>query len=294
MFVALSSAMSRRLTNDFIELEPNTTRNSLPEVVPSVIQQNNPSINVLLTPNDLFDLTQFGINKVLNKELPVVLQVIDIMDEPPPAREKLTLFEPDGSTTFFFAENQNATVSNATRSKIVLPDGKVYVEEEEHMNTRPVFPLLHISDGVHFVQAIIRKHPLAKKCFTAGLKCGSIITVTKAKTSFFRGSIGLLEIYDFNVTQLNFEVVGNPVPFPDTTIDFFKECSTKLSWTTYPMTYSGLPGFRLVSGKWILEEDDNCSDDITTLMMMRSQFINSWTSRASNPAYIAKKQKTNN
>ena len=102
MFVALSSAMSRRLTNDFIELEPNTTRNSLPEVVPSVIQRNNPSINVLLTPNDLFDLTQFGINKVLNKELPVVLQVIDIMDEPPPAREKLTLFEPDGSTTFFF------------------------------------------------------------------------------------------------------------------------------------------------------------------------------------------------
>jgi hypothetical protein len=53
------------------------------------------------------------------------------------------------------------------------------------MNKRPVFPLLHISDGVHFVQAIIWKHPLAKKCFTAGLKCGSIITFTKTKMSFF-------------------------------------------------------------------------------------------------------------
>jgi len=98
----------------------------------------------------------------------------------------LTLFEPDGSTTFFFAENQNDDGFQCPhRSKIVLHDGKVYVEEEEHMNTRPVFPLLHISDGVHFVQAIIQKHPLAKKCFTAGLKCGSIITVTKAKTVFF-------------------------------------------------------------------------------------------------------------
>ena len=43
------------------------------EVVPSVIQQSNPSVNVLLIPNDLFDLTQFGINKVLNKELLVVI-----------------------------------------------------------------------------------------------------------------------------------------------------------------------------------------------------------------------------
>ena len=219
--------MSLRLTNDFIELERNTTHNAIPKVVPSVNQRNNPSVNVLLTPNDL-------------KELPVVLQVIYIMDEPPPAREKLTLLEPDGSTTFFFAENQNAAVSNATRSKIVLPDGKVYVEEEAHVNTRPVFPLLHISDGVPFVQAIIQKHPLAKKCFTAGLKCGSIITVTKARTSFVCGSVGLLEIYDFNMSHLNFHVLGNPVPFLDTTIDFFKECSTKLSWTMYPMTYSGL------------------------------------------------------
>ena len=53
------------------------------------------------SPNDLYDLTPFGINKVLNKELPVVLQVIDIMEEMLPAREKLTLIEPDGSTTFF-------------------------------------------------------------------------------------------------------------------------------------------------------------------------------------------------
>jgi hypothetical protein len=216
------------------------------------------------------------------------------MEETLTAREKVTMIEPDGSTTFFFAESQNPAVSNATRTKIILPNGKVYLEEEEHMDTRPVFPLLHISDGVHFVQAIIRKHPLAKKCFTAGLKSGSIITITRAVTSFFRGSVGLLEIYDFNVSHLNFHVLGNPVPFPDTTIDFFMDCSTKLSWTTFPMTYSGLPGVRLVSGKWILEEDNNCSDDVTTLMNMRSQFINNWTSRASKPPTTAKKQKTNN
>jgi DNA-binding transcriptional regulator YiaG len=59
------------------------------------------------------------------------------------------------------------------------------------------------------------------------------------------------------------------------------------------MTYSGLPGIRLVSGKWILEEDNNSSDDVTTLMNMRSQFINNWTSRASKPDSIAKKQKMN-
>ena len=70
------------------------------------------------------------------------------------------------------------------------------------MNTRPVFPLLHVSDGVHFVQAIICKHPLAKKYFTAGLKSGSIITITRAVTSFFRGSVGLLEIYDFNAVLM--------------------------------------------------------------------------------------------
>jgi len=159
------------------------------------------------------------------------------------------------------------------------------------MNTRPVFPLFHVSDGVHFVQAIIRKHPLANKCFTAGLKSGSIITITRAVTSFFRGSVGLLEIYDFNVSHLKFHVLGNPVPFPDTTIDLFKDYSTNVCWTTYPMTYSGLPGLRLVSGKWILEEDDNCSDDITTLMTMRTQFIDNWTSRASKPISTAKKQK---
>jgi hypothetical protein len=243
------------------------------------------------SPNDLYDLTPFGINKVLNKELPVVLQVIDIMEKTLTAREKVTLIEPDGSTTFFFAEAQNPAVSNAARSKIILPDGKVYLEEEEHMNTRPVFPLFHVSDGVHFVQAIIRKHPLANKCFTAGLKSGSIITITRAVTSFFRGSVGLLEIYDFNVSHLKFHVLGNPVPFPDTTIDLFKDYSTNVCWTTYPMTYSGLPGLRLVSGKWILEEDDNCSDDITTLMTMRTQFIDNWTSRASKPVSTAKKQK---
>ena len=47
------------------------------------------------SPNDLYHLTPFGINKVLNKELPVVLQVIDIMEKTLTAREKVTLMEPD-------------------------------------------------------------------------------------------------------------------------------------------------------------------------------------------------------
>jgi hypothetical protein len=80
---------------DFIQLETKATVAIQPDVVPPTNQA------MLLTPNDLCDLTPFGINKVLNKELPVVLQVIDIMEEMLPAREKLTLIEPDGSTTFF-------------------------------------------------------------------------------------------------------------------------------------------------------------------------------------------------
>ena len=280
--------MSRSLMNDFLRSDDaNPAVNNI-SVMPITMNSN-----VVLTPNDLCDLTPFGINKILfNKELPVALQVIDIIDESPPAREKLTLIEPDGSTTFFFADTQSTSLSLASRSKIILPDGKVFLEEEEHMSTRPVCPLLHVSDGVHFVQAIIRKHPLDKKCFTAGLKCGSIINITKAKTSYFRGSVGLLEIYDFNICHLNFHVLGSPVPFPDMMIDFFKDCSPKLSWTTYPMTYSGLPGVRLVSGKWILEEDHNSADDTTTLMTMRSQFISNWTSRASKQIDSVKKQKT--
>jgi hypothetical protein len=276
-----SITMSRRLMSDFLNLEENAVIHGVTEERHPTKQQSN----LVLTPNELGDLTPFGINKVLNKELPVVLQVIDIMEDFPTAKEKITLTSPGGTTTYFFADTQSS-VGNAARSKIVLPDGNFFFEEEGYVSTRPVFPLLHVSDGVHFIQAIIRKHPLAKKCFSAGLKCGSIVVVTKARTSYFRGSIGLLEIYDFNVHHLNFQVLGSPVPFPDTTIDFFKDCSTKLSWTTYPMTYSGLPGVRLISGKWILEEDDNSADDITTLMTMRSQFINSWTSKAS------KKQKT--
>jgi hypothetical protein len=43
------------------------------------------------TSDDFCDLTPFGINKVLNKELPVVLQVIDIMEKTLAAREKVTL-----------------------------------------------------------------------------------------------------------------------------------------------------------------------------------------------------------
>ena len=57
------------------------------------------------------------------------------------------------------------------------------------------------------------------------------------------------------------------------------------------MTYSGLPGVCLVSGKWILE-DDNSADNITTLMTMQSQFINNWTSRTSKQVSSVKKQKT--
>ena len=92
--------MSRRLMNDFIQLEAKATVAIEPDVALPTNQQ------MLLTPNDLCDLTPFGINKVLNKELPVVLQVIDIMEETLTAREKVTLIEPDGSTTFFFADAQ--------------------------------------------------------------------------------------------------------------------------------------------------------------------------------------------
>ena len=95
LFVLHSVAMSRRLMTDFIQLESKATAAIQPDMALPMNQE------MLLTPNDLFDLTPFGINKVLNKELPVVLQVIDIMDEMLPAREKLTLIEPDGSTTFF-------------------------------------------------------------------------------------------------------------------------------------------------------------------------------------------------
>ena len=83
--------------NDFMhDLNSNTTVNDLS--IMSLATNNT----MLLTPIALCDLTPFGINKVLfNKELPVVLQVIDIMDKSPPARKKVTLIELDGSTTFF-------------------------------------------------------------------------------------------------------------------------------------------------------------------------------------------------
>jgi hypothetical protein len=84
---------------DFIQLETKATVAIQPDVVPPTNQA------MLLTPNDLCDLTPFGINKVLNKELPVILQVIDIMEETLTAREKVTMIEPDGSTTFFFSLN---------------------------------------------------------------------------------------------------------------------------------------------------------------------------------------------
>ena len=74
--------MSRSLMNDFLHLDRNTTVNDVSVVALST------NHNMLLTPNDLCDLTPFGINKVLNKELPVVLQVIDIMEESPPASQR--------------------------------------------------------------------------------------------------------------------------------------------------------------------------------------------------------------
>ena len=98
IYVCLFSVtMPHSLMNDFLHGHgTNSDVNDL-SVVP--LPTNS---NMLLTPNDLCDLTPFGINMVLfNKELPVVLQVIDIMDKLPPAREKVTLIKLDGSTTFF-------------------------------------------------------------------------------------------------------------------------------------------------------------------------------------------------
>ena len=147
---------------------------------------------MVLMPNNLCDLTPFCIDKVLfKKELPVALQVIDVIDELPPAREKLTLIELDGSTPFFLLIPKAPLY--------LLPLGvKLFFWMEKYSWKRK------------------SKHPLAKKCFTAVFKGGSIINITKAKTSYFRGSVGLLEIYDFNVCHLNFHVLGSPVPFPDT------------------------------------------------------------------------------
>ena len=88
--VSVAVVMSRRLMNDFIQLEAKATVAIEPDVALPTNQQ------MLLAPNDLCDLTPFGINKVLNKELPVVLQVIDIMEETPTAREKVTLIEQIG------------------------------------------------------------------------------------------------------------------------------------------------------------------------------------------------------
>ena len=97
-YVCLHSVpMSRSLMNDF--LHSHNTNSTVHNLSVAPIAMNS---NMLLTPNDLFDLTPFGINKVLfNKELPVVLQVIDLIDKSPPAREKITFMEPDGSTTYF-------------------------------------------------------------------------------------------------------------------------------------------------------------------------------------------------
>ena len=100
-FCRISGHVSRRLLNDFLHLENKTTLNNKPKAVLPKNQQSNPFINMLLTPNDLRVLTPFGINKKLNKELPAVLQVVEVMEEWLPAREILTLMSPDGSTTFF-------------------------------------------------------------------------------------------------------------------------------------------------------------------------------------------------
>ena len=84
--------MSGNLMNDFLHgHDTNSAVNNL-SAVPIAMNSN-----MCLTPNDLCDLTPFGINKVLfNKELLVVLQMIDINDESPPAREKVTLIMTDG------------------------------------------------------------------------------------------------------------------------------------------------------------------------------------------------------
>jgi hypothetical protein len=109
--------------SDFLNLEENAIIHGVTEEKHPTKQQSN----LVLTPNELGDLTPFGINKVLNKELPVVLQVIDIMEDFPTAKEKITLTSPGGSTTYFFADTQNS-VGNAARSKIVLPDGKFFLK----------------------------------------------------------------------------------------------------------------------------------------------------------------------
>ena len=64
--------MSRRLMSDFLNLEENAIIHGVTEERHPTKQQSN----LVLTPNELGDLTPFGINKVLNKELPVTLEVL--------------------------------------------------------------------------------------------------------------------------------------------------------------------------------------------------------------------------
>ena len=62
--------MSHHLMTDFLNLE----ENGIIDVVTKETHPTKQQSNLVLTPNELSDLTPFGINKVLNKELPVVLE----------------------------------------------------------------------------------------------------------------------------------------------------------------------------------------------------------------------------
>ena len=224
-------------------------------------------------PNLISQLTADGIEKVINKQFPVMLQVLSAFESNEShASDKVSLILPGGHVTRFSLSNNADTACMHSLHKIVLPDGTTFIEDENSdCQAVAVRPMFHISDGNSYIQAIIRKHPLFDKCILAGLKKHCIITVTKAVTSWFHGNVGLLEIYDFSLSEVDCAIVGCPSPQKDTLFSTPNDGSFFVNWTKPPMTYSGVTGCHLPCGKWLLEEDKNSSDDVNMLLQIRCQ-----------------------
>jgi hypothetical protein len=232
-----------------------------------------PQAGINFPVNSFAKLTQNGIDKVIKNALPVTLQVFGTLGiSGCHVSDKVSFVEPGCPVASFVSLNVSNVSEFISRRKIILPDGKMFVEVgSTDYEAIPVRPMLHLSDGNFYIQALIRKHPLAMKCVLAGLKPRSIITVTKAATSWFRGNIAVLEIYDFNVLHDDCPIVGSPCPYKETSFLTRNEGTLLVNWTKRPTTYSGCPGLRLPCGKWILEEDDNSSDDIDVLIRLHAQ-----------------------